>query len=305
MTTYSTDLTAEVIYDAPQQLSGADWSEEQILLYQRIIEFNIDSGPVDFSFTARLARENGWTFSYSKRVVHEYKRFIFLIVNANHPVAPSDQVDQAWHLHLTYSRSYWDHLCHDIIGRQLHHTPTRGGSEEAVKFAVWYDNTLETYERVFGTPAPTDLWPNGAIRFGDNFFFQRINTRRYWIIRKPPVIVQFAGIMLGTAGIFLGLASLVDVENEIGKLFAIAHVGISIFIGYVCLNPRCTRCHRFSAMKKTGTIETRNGDERWEESRCKYCDFHCWRKSGGGTGDCGESSDCGDGGGCGGCGGCG
>ncbi len=41
----------------------------------------------------------------------EYRRFAFLAATAGHPVTPSDAVDQAWHLHLTYSRDYWDRFC--------------------------------------------------------------------------------------------------------------------------------------------------------------------------------------------------
>lgn len=302
MTTYSSGLTAEMVSHPAQQLNGVDWSETQILFYQRIMEFDIDSGSVDFSFTARLARENGWTIAYTKRVIHEYKHFIFLIVNANCPVTPSDQVDQAWHLHLTYSHSYWDRLCHDMIGRPLHHTPTTGGSEEAVKFAAWYDNTLKSYVSVFGMSPPADIWPDGATRLGDDYFFQRINTRRHWIFRKPPGVVQFVGAMLGTAGILLGLIALVEAENGFGYLLAIAFLGISTFVGNLWLNRPCTRCHRFNAMERTGAIEMRNDDERWEESRCKYCDFRYWRQNVVGAGGCGNSGDCG-GCGCGGCGG--
>ena len=55
-------------------------------------------------FAERLARENGWSRSHAERVVGEYKRFCFLAATAGHTVTPSDAVDQAWHLHLTYSR---------------------------------------------------------------------------------------------------------------------------------------------------------------------------------------------------------
>ena len=59
----------------------------------------------------RLASENGWSREYAVRVMQEYRRFAFLAVAAGHPVSPSDAVDQAWHLHLVYTRSYWDEFC--------------------------------------------------------------------------------------------------------------------------------------------------------------------------------------------------
>ena len=61
-------------------------------------------GPADAAlpFAARLARENGWSDAHAARVMEEYRRFCFLATTAGHEVTPSDAVDQAWHLHLTY-----------------------------------------------------------------------------------------------------------------------------------------------------------------------------------------------------------
>ncbi|MCA9199582.1 MAG: hypothetical protein KDA87_18695, partial [Planctomycetales bacterium] len=86
------------------------------------------------TFAARLARENSWTHAYANRVVLEYKRFCILAVAAGHPVTPSEHVDQAWHLHLTYSRSYWQRFCPDALRMDLHHEPTAGGMAEGEKF---------------------------------------------------------------------------------------------------------------------------------------------------------------------------
>ena len=79
----------------------------QTELWQRLEQFQLDEAQVAFPFTARLARENGWSRALAQRVALEYKRFAFLCVAAGHPCTPSEQVDQAWHLHLIYTRSYW------------------------------------------------------------------------------------------------------------------------------------------------------------------------------------------------------
>ena len=88
--------------------------------------------------TQRLARDNGWTFEFAERVVEEYRRFAFLAKTAGHPVTPSDEVDQMWHLHLTYTRSYWDDFCGRVLEAPLHHDPTQGGRAEGEKFDDWY-----------------------------------------------------------------------------------------------------------------------------------------------------------------------
>ena len=70
-------------------------------LWQRIEAFRLGDPAAPLTFTRRLARENGWTQAFARRVVAEYKRFCYLAARAGHPVTPSDQADQAWHLHLT------------------------------------------------------------------------------------------------------------------------------------------------------------------------------------------------------------
>ena len=124
-------------------------------------------GPPDaaLSFQARLARENRWSEAFAARVIDEYKRFCFLAVTAGHEVTPSDAVDQAWHLHLTYSRDYWQRFCPDVLGRDLHHGPTAGGGAEQARYFEQYARTLQSYEAAFG-PAPADIWPDARRRFG-------------------------------------------------------------------------------------------------------------------------------------------
>src|SRR5690349_19351007 len=67
------------------------------------------------SFADRLARENGWRADHAERVIEEYRRFAFLAATGGQDVTPSDAVDQAWHLHLTYTRDYWDRFCPEVL----------------------------------------------------------------------------------------------------------------------------------------------------------------------------------------------
>ena len=86
------------------------------------------------------------------------KRFCFLAATVDHQVTPSDAIDQAWHLHLTYSRDYWERFCPAVLGRPLHHGPTAGGSAEQHRYFEQYAATLKSYEQAFGAPPPADLW---------------------------------------------------------------------------------------------------------------------------------------------------
>src|SRR5262249_7701954 len=148
---------------------------QHIELLRKLEQFQIDSAEATLPFSARLARENNWTLAYTRRVIAEYKRFGFLAVAAGHPVSPSEAVDEAWHLHLTYSENYWKVFCPHILGKPLHHQPTQGGPSEARKFEDWYARTVESYETFFNEPPPVDIWPSPETRRKAKHHFVRID----------------------------------------------------------------------------------------------------------------------------------
>lgn len=160
-------------------------NDEQRALYERLVAFEVDGPGVAWTFARRLAAENGWTVAYAERVILEYKRFVFLAMHVGHVVTPSEQVDQAWHLHLTYTRSYWEQLCRGVLDRPLHHDPTQGGPEERAKYKDLYARTLASYERFFGEAPPADIWSDVETRFGEDVQRVLVNTARHWVIPKP------------------------------------------------------------------------------------------------------------------------
>lgn len=180
--------------------------------WRRIRDFPLDAPDARLTFTQRLARENGWPLAFARRVVDEYKRFCYLALAAGHHVTPSDEVDQAWHLHLTYTRSYWDDFCHDVLGVPLHHGPTRGGAAEDAKYRDWYATTLASYQRIFSAPPPPDIWPEPAARFCDADAFRRVNTAAHWVVPKP-AMARVLRWTLPTAAAATGLAACADIAD--------------------------------------------------------------------------------------------
>jgi uncharacterized protein (TIGR04222 family) len=154
-------------------------------LYLSIQAYSLDAVGAHLSFSQRLARENSWSKEYSRRLMDEYKKFILLAMVSGHEVSPSDQVDQVWHLHLTYTRDYWNEFCDTVLGTPLHHCPTRGGQIEQQKYWQLYQRTLNSYERLFKEKPPLDIWPSPEQRFGLDLHFVRVNTEHYWLMPKP------------------------------------------------------------------------------------------------------------------------
>ena len=129
------------------------------VLWARLETMEIDPPDATTRFHHRLKQYNKWTDEFAGRVTKEYRRFLYLAARAGHPVTPSDTVDQAWHLHLIYTRHYWEELCGKILGLQLHHEPSAGGAVESSKFERQYERTIESYQAAFGEMPPADIWP--------------------------------------------------------------------------------------------------------------------------------------------------
>lgn len=165
-------------------------------LWQALAAYEVGPEGAPLSFTQRLARENGWTSAHAARVFEEYRRFLYLAVTAPHPVTPSDAVDQAWHLHLTYTRDYWERLCPEVLGRTLHHGPTNGGREEGERFFEQYALTLRSYEAAFG-PAPADIWPDARRRLLVDPMARRVHPREAFIIPRRHVWLALVLIAFG------------------------------------------------------------------------------------------------------------
>ena len=129
-----------------------------IRLLERIEAYGFDAPDDPLGFETRLADDNGWTLGYARLVVAEYRRFLVLTQLAREPVSPSQDVDQAWHLHLTRTAHYAA-FCAALFGRFLHHEPGRSDGGDAPRHRVMYDYTFKVYQRGFGVPPPVAIWP--------------------------------------------------------------------------------------------------------------------------------------------------
>ena len=134
-------------------------------LYARLEALPLDDPAAARPFSKRLAAEQGWSADFTARAMREYKRFLYLGACAG-PATPSKVIDEVWHLHLLYTRSYWDDLCGEILTRPLHHDPSRGGVPDASLHERQYLDTLARYREEFGEDPPSDLWPQPAENAG-------------------------------------------------------------------------------------------------------------------------------------------
>jgi hypothetical protein len=206
----------------------------ELTAWQRLSKLDLDAADAALPFSARLARENGWSATFTRRAIDEYRKFCFLAVHAGHPVTPSDEVDQVWHLHLLYSRHYWEALCRDTIEMPLHHGPTQGGLTEGRKYQAWYEDTLASYRRYFGEP-PKDLWPASDERFDAQDDFIRVNRRNVVTLdrarlRRGAIASLLGGGVLAMAHALGQVDDAAAPKSSIGLWVVVVAFLIAVFI---------------------------------------------------------------------------
>ena len=133
--------------------------EEHRALWNKIRDFQIDDPFASIQFSDKLAHKNNWSKEFTRRAIEEYKRFIFLCCISPSGASPSEIVDEVWHLHLTYTHQYWKEFCGKVLGKEIHHFPSKGGTTEKEKHQNWYASTLVLYRKVFNEEPPSDIWP--------------------------------------------------------------------------------------------------------------------------------------------------
>ena len=168
------------------------WTPSLAALRGRIEAHPFDPG-ILLGFTRRLARDHGWPLPFACDAVREYGRFCFLAVASPNPVTPSEEVDEVWHLHLTYSRDYWDVWCGAVLQAPLHHDPTPGGVAAQARFRAQYAETLALYEGFFGPP-PEAFWPATHRRFGARPRFRVVDGDAVLTLPRPGTLLRRLGI---------------------------------------------------------------------------------------------------------------
>ena len=164
------------------------------LLWDKIVLFNFDNPPAEYSFTIRLADENHWTKSFTDQAILEYKKFMYLAATSNGMVSPSKIVDIVWHQHLIFTQSY-DKFC-QILGKNIQHIPSTHDKKDFKKFQEAASRTKHLYTKNFGEQ-PKTIWKNDAMLDSLNLRKSKLGLTTF--------------IFLGWVAFLLGIFPLMDV----------------------------------------------------------------------------------------------
>lgn len=198
------------------------------ILWDKIQNFQLDNPSAQFTFSQRLARDNNWSSDVTQKTIQEYKKFIYLCCVSNQSITPSDAVDQVWHLHLTYTKSYWVDFCKHTLEKEIHHNPTKGGTSEKKKYNDCYDHTFTMYTQEFGEHPPQDIWLDSTTRF-TQINYKRINVDNYWMIKKPTTLRNSSLILAALIALIASLYIQAQGSFIIIFIFIAILVIISIF----------------------------------------------------------------------------
>ncbi len=108
-----------------------------------------------------------WSAEHTEVAVKEYRRFLYMAAmhTRNTSLVPSADVDEVWHAHILYTRAYVRD-CKRVAGHYIHHQPALPPGNDVnenramrEQMRANYGSTLTLYEKVFGVPAPSNIWP--------------------------------------------------------------------------------------------------------------------------------------------------
>jgi hypothetical protein len=169
----------------------------------------------------KLATEQGWSEAFCHQALGEYRRFVYLACVSPAPVSPSRVVDAVWHLHLTFSRDYWQVFCPRVLEHPLHHDP--GEASEQPRMQAQYGATLALYRGEFDVSPPRPVWGPAVA--------QSPRRRNAWL-------AAFAALLSGSTA----LAAEAGTDGDHDGLIAFGALAIAIYLIYRVFRP--TRSHK-------------------------------------------------------------
>ncbi|MBP7075217.1 MAG: glycine-rich domain-containing protein-like [Rhabdochlamydiaceae bacterium] len=105
----------------------------------------------------RLTDRYKWPSENASEAVRRYKNFLLLLLKyPNEVLAPTPDIDEAWHNHILFTREYMRD-CQAIFGNYLHHAPSRNSPEEKKVMLEAQSRSSDLYIQEFNEPYLLEL----------------------------------------------------------------------------------------------------------------------------------------------------
>lgn len=120
----------------------------------------------------------GFTFFFSRshlicsqraeHYIDEYKKYMYLSAVTGIEQTPSEEVDQVWHYHITYTENYKQFSSQKMGIDFFHHNPADGTTHDDNKYRGVYQNTMNGIISFFGN-INQYAWPPVEVRFSQSY----------------------------------------------------------------------------------------------------------------------------------------
>jgi hypothetical protein len=107
----------------------------------RVMSFQFD--PLVY----RMVDKYKWTETESRECFEDLKRFLYMAVIADKPVAPTEKLDEMWHNFILYTMDYAE-FCTMYLGMFVHHRPRRRDDPKSTR--NMRQETLDFARELFG-----------------------------------------------------------------------------------------------------------------------------------------------------------
>ncbi|MCB1880160.1 MAG: hypothetical protein KDI54_08915 [Gammaproteobacteria bacterium] len=105
----------------------------------------------------RYAQESDLPLEVARDHERELKRYLALYaINPDKTYGMRGQIDKLWHTFLMFTKEYAA-FCDCVAGTFIHHVPNT--SIPKIGTRKEYEQFLDDYEKIYGEPAPAELWP--------------------------------------------------------------------------------------------------------------------------------------------------
>lgn len=95
----------------------------------------------------RMVDKYHWTEAKSRECFEDLKRFLYMAVIADMPVAPTEKLDEMWHNFILYTLDYAE-FCTTHLGLFVHHRPRRRDDPKSTR--NMRQETLDFARDLFG-----------------------------------------------------------------------------------------------------------------------------------------------------------
>lgn len=157
-------------------------------LWAKVENFSFEKNSDEYGFTTRLATEQSWTIAFTEAAILEYKKFMYLVAVGQKMLSPSVIVDEVWHLHLLFSKSYKKFTA--LLGKEIEHTPSLHNERESSIYAQAFAETKTAYQAEFGE-MPTLFWARKDMISALDLPQSRYSLPTFVLLLLPSVAIFF------------------------------------------------------------------------------------------------------------------